>query len=208
MLPLTFHITKGIKDPEYTRFVQYYEQIQEEKKTTKNIKNAWIVKPGENTNRGTGITVCFGLDDIKLRIKGKEKNSNGKLRTFIIQRYIQNPLLYNKRKFDLRHYILITCINGSYKGYWFDEGYVRTSSSEFNIKSSKDPTIHLTNDAVQKYTAQYGKYEKANKLTYAELHKYIETTFPKNKDSFYNSIIPKMKHFATEAIKATYLIID
>ena len=25
-LPLTFHIRKGIKDPEYTRFVEYYKR--------------------------------------------------------------------------------------------------------------------------------------------------------------------------------------
>jgi tubulin monoglycylase TTLL3/8 len=76
-------------------------------------------------------------------------------------------MLYNKRKFDIRHYMLITCINGSFKGYWYEEGYIRTSSSEFNIKQCRDPLIHLTNDAIQKNTADYGKYEKANKLSYA-----------------------------------------
>jgi len=28
-------------------------------------KDLWIVKPGENTNRGCGITVCRELDQIK-----------------------------------------------------------------------------------------------------------------------------------------------
>jgi hypothetical protein len=166
------------------------------------------VKPGENTNRGNGITVCYSLDDIKLRLKGRERNGDGKLRTFILQKYIENPLLYNKRKFDLRHYVLITCINGSFKGYWYEEGYVRTSSNEFNIKSSKDSMIHLTNDAVQKYSPDFGKYEKANKLSYADLHKYIESAFPSKKVNFFEEIIPKMKHFAIEAIKATYFILD
>ena len=35
------------------------------------MRNMWIVKPGENTNRGNGITVCHGLDDIKIRLKGR-----------------------------------------------------------------------------------------------------------------------------------------
>jgi len=38
-------------------------------------------------------------------------------------------MLYQKRKFDIRHYALITCINGIFKFYWYDEGYIRTSSS-------------------------------------------------------------------------------
>ncbi len=67
-------------------------------------------------------------------------------------------MLYNKRKFDIRHYMLITCINGSFKAYWYEDGYVRTSSAEFNIKTTRDPLIHLTNDAIQKNTAEYGKY--------------------------------------------------
>lgn len=54
--------------------------------------------------------------------------------------------------------MLITCINGSFKAYWYEDGYVRTSSSEFNLKTTRDPLIHLTNDAIQKNTAEYGKY--------------------------------------------------
>lgn len=117
-------------------------------------------------------------------------------------------MLYNKRKFDIRHYMLITCINGSFKGYWYEDGYVRTSSSEFNLKTTRDPLIHLTNDAIQKNTAQYGKYQKANKLSYAELQKYFQTTYPSRNYNFYESIIPKMRHFATQAVKATYFNLD
>jgi hypothetical protein len=64
-----------------------------------------------------------------VRLRGKEKNSDGKLRTFIIQQYIERPLLYWRRKFDLRHYMLLTCVNGCIKAYWYEEGYIRTSSS-------------------------------------------------------------------------------
>lgn len=58
------------------------------KKTNKNFKNMWIVKPGENTNRGNGISVAYGIDDIKIRINGRERNKDGQLRTFILQKYI------------------------------------------------------------------------------------------------------------------------
>lgn len=68
--------------------------------------------------------------------------------------------------------------------------------------------IHLTNDAIQKNNAEYGKYQKANKLSYSDLQKYIETVSGVRKVNFYEDIIPKMKHFATEAIKATYFILD
>ena len=77
-------------------------------------------------------------------IKGKEIN-----RTFIVQMYIDRPLLYNDRKFDIRHFILVTNLYGIMRAYWYEEGYIRTSSYPFNIHNF-DPEIHLTNDSIQK----------------------------------------------------------
>ena len=158
VLPMTFHISKGIDDPEYQKFLDAYKKLEDEKSKDRNVRNIWIAKPGEFTNRGTGITVCASLDDIKLRLRGREKNANGTLRTFILQKYIEKPLLYNRRKFDIRHYMLLTCVNGMFKGYWYEEGYLRTSSYEFSTKNYRDPQIHLTNDAIQKHNESYGKY--------------------------------------------------
>ena len=36
--------------------------------------------------------------------------------------------------------------------------------------------IHLTNDAVQKKSDDYGKYEKGNKISYEDFSKYLEET--------------------------------
>lgn len=102
-------------------------------------------------------------------------------------------MLYCKRKFDLRHYIMMTCVNGLVKGYWYREGYVRTTSSEYSLQAS-DGSIHLTNDAVQKNLPDYGKFEKGNKLSYEDLSAYIEKHHSKKgKGGFYDKIYPKMK---------------
>jgi tubulin--tyrosine ligase len=46
--------------------------------------------------------------------------------------------------------MLITSVNGIIKGYWYEEGYIRTSSNIYNIDNIDDRIMHLTNDAVQK----------------------------------------------------------
>jgi hypothetical protein len=74
-LPLTFHIKNGIKDVQYKRFVHYYkkraafikrQEMQNECESDeegtrsgkpKKMRNIWIIKPGELSNRGNGITV-------------------------------------------------------------------------------------------------------------------------------------------------------
>jgi hypothetical protein len=89
-VPMTFHIKEGLEDVEFSRFKTFYMKEEEEVKKQKSAKtqvangetaedvmlvanastkrNIWIVKPGENTNRGVGITVLKDLDEIKALI--------------------------------------------------------------------------------------------------------------------------------------------
>ena len=75
----------------------------------------------------------------------------------------------------------MTCVNGVVKGYWYRDGYVRTTSTEYQVKTNCSK-IHLTNDAVQKNLPDYGKYEKGNKLSYDELESYIAKITGKRKE--------------------------
>ncbi len=60
-----------------------------------------------------------------------------------------------KRKFDIRVWVTLT---QDAEVYFFPEGYLRTSSSEFSIdlKNVDDAFVHLTNNAVQKNASNYG----------------------------------------------------
>ena len=67
-------------------------------------------------------------------------------------------MLYNRRKFDIRTYMLMVTIGGVQKFYWFNEGYLRTSSEYYDLDDIDDIQIHLTNDAVQAKNENYGKF--------------------------------------------------
>jgi len=79
----------------------------------------WILKPGESTNRGNGITVHINKMSLLSELNRKSNHKH----TFIVQRYIE-PLLYNGRKFDIRIWVLWS----GQRLWWFREGYIRTSS--------------------------------------------------------------------------------
>ena len=229
VLPLTFHIEHGLTDPEFERFRQHFQMIEQEKQRKKlelnaarakhdqehpkdeydseeeeieneeeffNIhvpKNIWIMKPGENSNRGSGIFVCNTMREIQAEI-----TSNAKMQhTHIIQKYIERPLLISNRKFDIRCYGLLTSINGNLKGYFYEDGYIRTSCKEFTLDNLANRFIHLTNDAVQKKSDDYGKFENGNKMSYQNLQKYIETNFPKKNINFHRDLLPQIRvsHF-------------
>jgi len=81
---------------------------------------------------------------------------------------MEYPALFKNRKFDIRCYGMLTSINGHMKGFFYEEGYIRTSSREYNLKKINNKLIHLTNDAVQKKADDYGKYEVGNKVSFKD----------------------------------------
>ncbi len=194
-LPLTFHIRGGASDPEFARFVDYYKKldasIAEKRKTDrkKAEHNVWIIKPGEYSNRGCGISVMQSLAEIQDLIGGNGKRPH----TYIIQKYIEKPLLVGKRKFDIRMYGMLTSINGIMKGYFYEEGYLRTSCKEYSLKNLANKAIHLTNDAVQQKFEDYGKYEPGNKMSFPDFQRYLDTTFPTLNIDFYRDLLPQIK---------------
>ncbi|CAG9318479.1 unnamed protein product [Blepharisma stoltei] len=188
-IPLTFHIEKGLDDDNLRLFENSYTP-----------GSLWIVKPGENTNRGNGILVSSDLTEIRNLIYKNEGS-----RTYIIQKYIENPLLVNKRKFDIRCYALITGIEGQIQGYFYKEGYLRTSSKEFSLKNY-DKYVHLTNDAIQNKSEDYGRYESGNKLSYAEFQRYLNANY--SGTDFYTDILPQIEKLIFDSIAATYQILN
>ena len=61
------------------------------------------------------------------------------------------------------------------KYFWYNEGYIRTSSQDFTLADYNDVYIHLTNDAIQAESESYGKYENGNKLSYKDFDKYLKS---------------------------------
>ncbi|EGR34749.1 tubulin-tyrosine ligase family protein, putative [Ichthyophthirius multifiliis] len=196
-IPLTFHIKNGIDDLEWIKFIQYYNEIQDDKKQ----QNIWIIKPGEQTNRGNGIQVLQKLSDIQEIIYQNKYHENGRKKTYLIQKYIEKPFLFNKRKFDIRCYLLITTYNGLIKGYWYQEGYLRTSSKEFNLKNLENKFVHLTNDAIQKKSEEFGKFEIGNKLSFNEFQRYLDFLGQNKQFNFIKKTQQEMKVIFLQKIK-------
>lgn len=84
-LPET-HLIKDINDPHFNKLVEIWNQYDSLKGSSKGkMKNIWICKPGENSNRGNGITVISSLEEIKSQVNIMNKNNN---RTLIVQKYL------------------------------------------------------------------------------------------------------------------------
>ena len=116
-----------------------------------------------------------------------DSNGEKQLRnfSFVIQKLIERPLLYLKRKFDIRTWVLLNASDG--KVYWYVESYVRTSSKEYteydaHLAPEEQIFMQLTNNAVQKEGEDYGKFEEGNIISLETLFSNIsKTPFGQNK---------------------------
>ena len=119
---------------------------------------------------------------------------------FIIQKYIEKPFLINKRKFDIRVWVLVSHTG---KWYFFKEGYLRTSASDFEM-DSKDPDnqfVHLTNNAVQKFSQGYGQYEDGNQLSFNRFQEHLNNEG--RGLNFREDCLPKIKEMIRLSLLAT-----
>ena len=91
-------------------------------------------------------------------------------RKILVQKYCENLLLIDQRKFDIRVWCLV---DQNLNIYFCKEGYLRMSSFVYNIDKCTDKLIHLTNNAVQKHSDKYSLYEKGNQKSFAEFRKYL-----------------------------------
>jgi len=117
-----------------------------------NMTNVWIAKPASLSNGGAGIKVVNSIEQVtELIEKVKNRNRSG----YIIQKYIEAPLLIHGRKFDIRVFMLLKSGPQSSKlqAYFHRDGYIRTSSYAYNlsVKNMSNNQIHLTNDGLCKY---------------------------------------------------------
>jgi tubulin polyglutamylase TTLL4 len=100
----------------------------------------WIIKPPASA-RGIGIKV---ISKWKQLPRKKE---------VIVSKYIADPYLIDKKKFDIRLYVAVTSFD-PIRIYLYREGVVRFAgekySSSMNKKSVKNRFIHLTNYSVSR----------------------------------------------------------
>ena len=87
----------------------------------------------------------------------------------IVQKYLDNPLLYKNRKFDIRCFVLL---DSNFNLYFCKEGHLKGSSELYNLNNS-NKFIHITNYSLQKNSNKFELYEIGNEMSYKDFKNYL-----------------------------------
>ncbi|CAM9736852.1 unnamed protein product [Ascophyllum nodosum] len=110
---------------------------------------AWIVKPASSAC-GRGIFITKNFSDMP------DKAWTGSEGKWIAQRYVEDPLLLDGLKFDLRLYVAVTSFR-PLRIYIHEEGLCRLATEPYSSKTSSfgNRFVHLTNYSVNRRSSRY-----------------------------------------------------
>lgn len=103
-------------------------------------KSIWIAKPSL-TNGGSGLELVTSTGALLTALRASPE-----LREWVVQRYIERPLLVDRRKFHLRVYVL--CV-GRLKVYVCKDILALFSLREYDSTKLAERDAHITNTCVQ-----------------------------------------------------------
>lgn len=100
---------------------------------------------------------------------------------YIVQEYVEKPLLVNKKKFDLRIYVVLFGAEPMHS-YLYEEGMARFCTVDYQQPSAsnkKNEYMHLSNYSINKNSEDYVKNDnlaetQATKRKLSDIYRAIE----------------------------------
>ena len=88
-------------------------------------------------------------------------------------KYIENPMIIEGRKFDIRQWVLVTSWNPLTVWFW-NAPYLRFPAVEYGPTNLNDRFVHLTNNSVAKYAKNGTTFGDGNMWHYETFAEWVQ----------------------------------
>ena len=150
----------------------------------------WVLKKSQGFG-GDGITVISNITLLQNMFSTCPSNKQ-----YIMQQYIQNMLLLNRRKFDIR--ALVVVANTNPYMIFYHEGYLRVVMSQFDSNGSRE--VHLTNTHVQSMQANFNPDDHF--WSFSKFQSYLDKHYPDNDKFVTTKLVPHIQKISVFILKA------
>ncbi|XP_004401616.1 PREDICTED: LOW QUALITY PROTEIN: probable tubulin polyglutamylase TTLL2 [Odobenus rosmarus divergens] len=137
-IPLTFIMPKD----DYKFVAEYFRE-----KHVLGAKHSYRICKPAKLSHGRGIIIFSDIEDLIFDD------------TYVVQKYICNPLLVGRYKCDLRIYVCVTGFK-PLTIYIYQEGLVRFATEKFDLSNLQKNYAHLTNSSINKSGVSYEKIKE------------------------------------------------
>ncbi|XP_042230621.1 tubulin monoglycylase TTLL3-like isoform X2 [Homarus americanus] len=179
------------------RVVPYWPQLSMD-----GLRNLWIVKPGAQS-RGRGIFMMNHLEEILALVQSPLIYET----KYVVQKYMERPLLIHNTKFDIRQWFMVTDWNPLH--VWvYKESYLRFCSQQYDLTNNNE-AVHLSNNAIQ---CKYLNGERSGELPDENMwdcHQFKEYLRGLKKEGKWEEVIyPGMRDALVAAMLAAQVEMD
>ncbi|KAI8336081.1 tubulin-tyrosine ligase family-domain-containing protein [Chlamydoabsidia padenii] len=136
--------------------------LANEDMTREQQRHVFIIKPSL-ANKAAGIQVFDSLDQLRAIFTTESDSEDDsdqedvtQVREWVIQRYIDRPLLVNRRKFHVRAYVLAV---NNIQVYLYRDMLALFAMKDYTLDHLDDTLIHLTNTCIQTDHADFNEQD-------------------------------------------------
>uniref|UniRef100_A0A8B9W887 Tubulin tyrosine ligase like 8 n=1 Tax=Bos mutus grunniens TaxID=30521 RepID=A0A8B9W887_BOSMU len=160
---------------------------------------SWLLPPHGASRRPLADIVCMNhVEEILELVAADQPPAKDK---WVVQKYIETPLLIYDTKFDIRQWFLVTDWN-PLTIWFYKESYLRFSTQRFSL-DKLDSAIHLCNNSIQKHLKNDKDRSPLlpchNMWTSTRFQEYLQK---RGRGAVWSSVIyPSMKRAITNTMK-------
>ena len=166
--------------------------------------NLWIVKPASKS-RGRGIQVVQRLGQVLALVTDSRGSKALCNERWVVQKYVENPLLIDGRKFDVRQWVLVSDWN-PLTVWLYEQCYLRFALETYGTDDLANRRAHLCNNCVQRDAPDFEAQRAESMWPLERFRAWLLESY--GSDAWEHVVLPQVRNIASWAVMCAQDVLE